>query len=323
MAPHFGISIALVIAMLSPGPSSRDGSDPALAARIHRLAEVVFSDESGRTGEEVRKIFADRGVPTTAMVGVEAAEDFAVLAANEPLAFTKEVLAAGERIPSQVPANALAFLRARVKQKQIEASIREPYANPELAARLERLFVDDQAVRQRAQFDAARMREVDERTGVEIRQIFKRFGVPTRAMVGPERARRFVVLVQHQPPDLRREVLPKLKANVDRGEADPADYALMFDRARVDEGKPQRYGANFACAPDGTLAPSPIENPAQLDARRAEIGLLPMRLYSRLLLQTMPKEFCAKVTARPGGAEGGEAGGANAPPPRGAKPPRT
>jgi Family of unknown function (DUF6624) len=132
-----------------------------------------------------------------------------------------------------------------------------------------------------------------------VRAIFKASGVPTRSSVGPEAARQFVVMVQHQPPDLRRAVLPKLREHVDRGEADPADYAMMFDRAQVDDGKPQRYGANFTCQADGTLGPSPIEDAEHLDVRRAEIGLLPMRLYTRLLRQWMPPDFCKKVTAPP------------------------
>jgi hypothetical protein len=275
-------------------------ADAALASKIRHLIEAAVSDDAkDSTAADVQKIFADRGVPTTAMVGVEGAENFAVLAAyHQPMAFTKEVLAALERIPSQVPAMALAFLRARVKQKQIEVSIKEPYADPALAARLDNLFVQDQA-RRGERFDAAKMREIDERTGVEVRAIFKHHGVPTAAMVGPEGARWFVVLVLHQPPDLRREVLPKLRENVERGEADPADYAMMFDRAQVDEGKLQQYGANFSCGPDGTLAPSPIEDLPHLDARRAEIGLLPMRLYAKLLKQSMPKDFCKGVTAPP------------------------
>ena len=67
--------------------------------------------------------------------------------------------------------------------------------------------------------------------------------MPTRSTVGPEAARQFVTMVQHQPPELRRAVLPKLRENVDRGEADPGDYAMMFDRAQVDDGTLQRYGA--------------------------------------------------------------------------------
>jgi len=94
-------------------------------------------------------------------------------------------------------------------------------------------------------------------------------------------------------------VLPKLRENVDRGEADPGDFAMMFDRAQVDDGKMQRYGANFACQPDGTLGPSPIDDAEHVDVRRAELGLLPMRLYARLLRQSMPPDFCKKVATAP------------------------
>jgi hypothetical protein len=274
-------------------------SDPALAAKIHQLTTVAFSaDTSASEAAEIRKIFTERGLPTIAMVGAEAAEEFIVLSAHEqPLEFTMQVLAAAERAPGAVPPHALQFLRARIRQKAIEDALRPPYPNAALAARLNTLFAADQAVRKGERFDVAKMREADARTGQEVRAIFKETGVPTRSAVGPEAARQFVVMVQHQPPDLRRAVLPKLRDNVDRGEADPADYAMMFDRAQVDGGKLQRYGANFSCQPDGTMAPSPIEDVEHLDARRAEIGLLPMRLYTKLLAQSMPKDFCRKVTA--------------------------
>jgi Family of unknown function (DUF6624) len=198
-----------------------------------------------------------------------------------------------------VPPHAVQFLRARVKQKAFESTLHPPYPNAALGTRLTALFTDDQAVRKADHFDAAKMRETDARTGQEIRAIVKASGVPARSAVGPEAARQFVVMVQHQPPDLRRAVLPVLREHVDRGEADPADYAMMFDRAQVDDGKPQRYGANFTCQTDGTLGPSPIEDADHVDARRAEIGLLPMRLYARLLRQSMPKEFCKAVTVAP------------------------
>jgi hypothetical protein len=286
----------LMIAALVTVVSS---TDPALGSRIHQLIEVAFSDAApDANAAEVRKIFTERGLPTIAMVGPEAAEDFLILSTHvQAPEFTKQVLAAVERVPAAVPPHAVQFLRARVKQKQIENGLRAPYPNAALATRLGSLYTTDQAVRKGEHFDAAKMRETDMRTGQEVRAIFNESGVPTRSAVGPEGARQFVVMVQHQPPDLRRLVLPKLRENVDRGEADPADYAMMFDRSQVDEGKLQRYGANFSCQPDGTLAPSPIEDADHLDARRAEIGLLPMRLYAKLLRQSMPKDFCKKVAS--------------------------
>jgi hypothetical protein len=303
-----GLFVVALLTVAGPmtvvGPSFSLGdpvTDPALASRIHQLIDVAFSDEEpDSNAAEVRKIFTERGIPTTAMVGTEAAEEYLVLSTHaQALEFTKRVLDALERTPGTVPPNAVQFLRARLKQKQIESGLREPYPNAALAARLNTLFTADQAVRTGEHFDPAKMRETDARTGEEIRAIFKEFGVPTQSAVGAEAARQFVVIVQHQSADLRRAVLPQLRDNVDRGEADPAEYAMMFDRAQVDDGKPQRYGANFECQPDGTMAPSPIEDLTHLDPRRAEIGLLPMRLYAKLLLQMMPKDFCQKVTTPP------------------------
>jgi hypothetical protein len=275
--------------------------DPALASRIQQLIDATFSDSApASAAADVRKIFAERGVPTIEMVGSDAAEDYIVLSAGgQSLGFMKDVLAAVERMPGAVPPYAVVYLRARLKQKDIESRLREPYPNAALGARLHTLFTTDQAVRKEPKFDGAKMRDTDARTGQDVRAIFRETGVPTRSAVGAEAAREFVVMVQHQPPDLRRAVLPKLRENVDRGEADPADYAMMFDRAQVDDGKPQRYGANFSCQPDGTLAPSAIEDDTRLDARRAEIGLLPMRLYAKLVRGSMPQDFCKKVTSAP------------------------
>ena len=271
-------------------------TDPMLASRIHHLIDAAFSENAKSDAAEIRKIFTVRGLPTIAMVGPEGAEEFIVLSAHEQaLEFTKQVLAAVERAPGAVPPHVLPFLRARVKQKEIEDRVLEPYPNRALTARLGALYSADQAVRTGEHFDAAKMSDTDARTGQEVRAIFKEAGVPTRSSVGPAAARQFVVMVQHQSPDLRRQVLPGLRENVDRGEADPADYAMMFDRAQVDDGERQRYGANFSCQSDGTLAPSPIEDLEHLEARRAEIGLLPMRLYERLLRQSMPADFCKKV----------------------------
>ena len=291
--------LALVVAALVAVP--QNGSNPELASRIRHLVDVAFANGEGAgSAAEVRGIFAEHGLPTIALVGADAAEEFVVLSAHEqPLEFTDEVLAAAERDADAVPPHVIQFLRARIKQKRVEIALRPPFPNAALAARLQTLYVADQEVRSADRFDAAKMMETDARTGRDVRAIFQEVGVPTRSTVGPEAARQFVIMVQHQPPELRRAVLPKLRENVDRGEADPGDFAMMFDRAQVDDGKMQRYGANFACQPDGTLGPSPIDDAEHVDVRRAELGLLPMRLYARLLRQSMPPDFCKKVTAAP------------------------
>jgi hypothetical protein len=74
-----------------------------------------------------------------------------------------------------------------------------------------------------------------------------KFGVPTYRMVGPEAASEFVTMIQHQSPDFRMKVLPKLKTNVEAGQADPGSYATVFDRSQTDAGKKQMYGENLTC----------------------------------------------------------------------------
>jgi hypothetical protein len=92
--------------------------------------------------------------------------------------------------------------------------------------------------------------------------------------------------VQHSPSDaFQRDMLPLLVAAADSGEAAAADVALLTDRVRTHEGKPQMYGTQFRIV-DGGLEPFPIEDPAGLDARRRRVGLLPMADYVRILRDT-------------------------------------
>ena len=65
----------------------------------------------------------------------------------------------------------------------------------------------------------------------------------------------------------------------------PADVAMLTDRVRTQEGKLQVYGTQFRIV-DGALAPFPIEDPAHLDARREQAGLLPMAEYVKILEST-------------------------------------
>ena len=122
-----------------------------------------------------------------------------------------------------------------------------------------------------------------------LKAIFESHGVPTYEMVGPEAASMFVVMVQHQSAEFRRQVLRRLKANVDAGQADASDYSLVYDRAAREAGREQRYGQNLECdAQDPLLHEGPIEDEAHVDTRRARIGLLRLALYVRMVREISP-----------------------------------
>ena len=160
------------------------------------------------------------------------------------------------------------------------------------------MVITDQAVRQKADFDPVKMQQVDREHQAALMSIFDTYGVPTYAMVGPEAASGFVTMVQHQPPEFRRRVLPKLKASVDAGQADPALHAMVYDRAARDAGRKQLYGENLECSLENpTLHRGPIEDEAHVNQRRAKVGLIRLEMYERLVVELSPA-VCA-----PGGAK--------------------
>lgn len=109
--------------------------------------------------------------------------------------------------------------------------------------------------------------------------------------MGPEAAREFITLIQHQPASFRRQVLPKLKANVVAGQADPESYALVYDRSQGDLGKKQLDGENLVCSAGEKLHEAPIKDEGHVNERRAELGLIRIELYARRVEETMP-QFC-------------------------------
>lgn len=85
-------------------------------------------------------------------------------------------------------------------------------------------------------------------------------------------------LVQHADLDkpFQKQVLELLGPLLKTGDTQPGNYARLFDRVAVGEGRPQRFGTQGTCTGRGTWTASPIEDPAGLDQRRAEVGLAPM-----------------------------------------------
>lgn len=88
-----------------------------------------------------------------------------------------------------------------------------------------------------------------------------------------------------------------MKADVEAGQVSSESYAMLLDRVESYSHQPQTYGENFVCTPDGKGKPSPIADPADADRRRAEIGLMPLGLYSKALGELYMNNLCAQVAA--------------------------
>ena len=99
------------------------------------------------------------------------------------------------------------------------------------------------------------------------------------------------VLVQHsdRDPAFQQEVLAILTTLYASGETDGNSYANLYDRVAYNAGRPQRYGTQGRCAGPGKWEPFEIEDPANLDQRRASVGLSTMAAY---LQRSIDRGYC-------------------------------
>jgi len=278
--------------------------DPALAARIEHLVDTFLTaDDDAKTAAaltDARGIFERDGIPSRARVGDAAAYGFVLInMLGQPpdlrLQFSAKVQKEAAR--QALPEDALAFANARRRRTEVEERYRaRAPSHPELRDRISQLLKDDQAVRQKAGFDRTAMEAADRRTAGPLKAIFDRYGVPTYDMVGVQAAADFVVMVQHQPPAFRLEVLPRLKANVDAGQADPGAYAMVYDRTERDQGRKQLYGEALECTTGKALEEAPLVDAPSVNLRRAALGLMRMELYARLVRENSP-DICGSVAA--------------------------
>jgi len=293
----------LSIALPLSGQRKKAPSNRRLGAEIDKLFSADIKDEtpSHVIHARARQIFAEHGVPTDEMVGEEAAEEYVMFLSGEPLTFIetalpqlKQAAAAGK-----VSENSYIYLRAQLRQKKVREKFSGPPANPALQNEVERLSKTDQAVRPAGKktWDLEKLAATDRADGVEAHAIFAKYGLPTFALVGPQAAQDFDDVIQHQPLAFQKQVLPQMKADVEAGQVSSESYAMLLDRVESYSHQPQTYGENFVCTPDGKGKPSPIADPADVDRRRAEIGLMPLGLYSKALGELYMNNLCAQVAA--------------------------
>lgn len=123
-----------------------------------------------------------------------------------------------------------------------------------------------------------RMESVHRRNAARLSAIIDRVGWPGRTMVGADGAHAAWILAQHAigDPALQRRVLQLLRQAAAQGEATVLEVAMLEDRIRVAEGRPQRYGTQYDWDEHGQMSPAPIDDPEHVDERRRAVGLSPL-----------------------------------------------
>jgi len=117
----------------------------------------------------------------------------------------------------------------------------------------------------------------------DLKELLGRYGWFRIGEFGPDADLHAWLLVQHADDDLafQKEVLQKLEALYPQGEADPSNYAYLFDRVASNENRPQRYGTQGQRVGQGKWEPDTLEDPARVDEWRASVGLEPLEEYKK------------------------------------------
>jgi hypothetical protein len=179
---------------------------------------------------------------------------------------------------------ATAFIeREKARESATHPQAGRPSTHAALSAELEQMRARDQEAR-RASISSpnpanmAAVGSVDAANLPRLKSIVAQFGFPTLAMVGRDGVQAAWLLTQHadDDPAFQKHVLALIKSAA-TDDVRPGDVAMLSDRIRIHEGKPQRFGSNFDLR---TMKPTPIEDPEHVDERRAQVHLMPMADYT-------------------------------------------
>jgi hypothetical protein len=126
---------------------------------------------------------------------------------------------------------------------------------------------------------AGKMSAVDQKNRVRLKEVVDKHGWPGKSLAGKDGAHAAWLLVQHADGELafQKRCLALMKSAA-KGDVEPQEIAYLTDRILVAEKKKQTYGTQLQRQGD-RFTPQPIEDEANVDKRRAEVGLPPLAEY--------------------------------------------
>lgn len=143
----------------------------------------------------------------------------------------------------------ISFIHAQKKKQEVQL--------PEIAKELKKMRDKEQKLRvkwagmvKKGKTDSDKFRELtdasiagDRANTARMREIVNEYGWPTHDLVGRGPSNNAWLIVQHadRNPLFQAKCLPLLKEAVDNGQADPSNYAYLYDRVQVSKGEKQLY----------------------------------------------------------------------------------
>ena len=138
-----------------------------------------------------------------------------------------------------------------------------------------------------------RMAAVHEKNAQRLRAIMAQIGWPTERLVGKRAADAAWLIAQHAiaHPEFQRSCLKLLAAAAHEHLVPAWQPAMLEDRIRVFEGRPQLYGTQLEPDAHGNMRPHTIEDPGGVDERRRAVSLEPLaEILTRAKRQPLPAD---------------------------------
>jgi hypothetical protein len=119
-----------------------------------------------------------------------------------------------------------------------------------------------------------RMKSIDSLNQIKIKRILDERGWLGPEIIGERGTETLFLVIQHADLDYQLQYLPMMREAVINGNAKGSNLALLEDRVALGQGKKQIYGSQIhRNAETGEYYVAPLENPEEVNLRRAEVGL--------------------------------------------------
>ncbi|MEX2232547.1 MAG: DUF6624 domain-containing protein [Cyclobacteriaceae bacterium] len=115
--------------------------------------------------------------------------------------------------------------------------------------------------------------DIDRDNQIKVISIIEKCGWPTKEKVGEKGMESVFLVIQHASKKIRATYFPLIKQSAEKGDLKLGAVALMEDRMLMENGQKQKYGSQLVRTGDGPLTLYPIEDPENINKRRAAMGL--------------------------------------------------
>lgn len=112
----------------------------------------------------------------------------------------------------------------------------------------------------------------------KVEKLIAQYGYPGKTLVGEKYKSTAFIVIQHNDHEVQVKYLPMLTDAANKGELNWSSLALMIDRVKTGNGEKQVYGSQLHDY-NNIRQLYPIDDEANVNVRRAKIGLSPLQDY--------------------------------------------